>query len=90
VNVVGDDPGANIRRTHQVVLAWMITRSLARPPGVTPEEYLQLVSQTQPDHSTSLALITAAYAQTRYSAEPVSPAVAQEMARAWAQIVQPV
>ena len=88
VNVVGDDPGANIRRTYQAMLAWMAVRSLARPPGVTPEEYLQLASQTLPDHSTALALITAAYVQARYSAEPVPPAVAQETARAWAQIVQ--
>jgi hypothetical protein len=55
---------------------------------VTPEEYLQLASQTLPDHCAALALITAAYVQARYSAEPVPPAVAQETARAWAQIVQ--
>jgi hypothetical protein len=56
---------------------------------VTPEEYLQLVSQSLPDHGTSLALITAAYVQARYSAEPVPPAVAQETARAWEQIARP-
>jgi hypothetical protein len=89
-NLTGDDPRACVRRTYQAMLAWMATRDLARAPGITPEEYLQLVSQTLPEHSASLALITAAYVRARYSAELVPAAVAQETARAWEQIARPI
>ncbi len=86
--VAGDDPRAQIRRTYQALLGWAAQHDLARPAGMTPEEYLGLVGQAQPDHRPALALITAAYVQARYSLDPVPHAVAEETARAWELIAR--
>lgn len=86
--VTGDDASAQIRRTYQAFLAWTASQGVPRLPGQTPGEYLSSLSHVLPSCIEPASIITEAYVQARYSAALISPALAEEVSRAWQAIVQ--
>ncbi|MCX7840585.1 MAG: DUF4129 domain-containing protein, partial [Anaerolineae bacterium] len=83
-----DDPRAQIRRTYQALLAWADARGVSRAPGMTPYEYARALEREPGIDRAALTFITRAYVEARYSAASVDATRAQEVARAWQQIVQ--
>ena len=88
VALSGNEPHVRVRRTYQALLAWAAAHELARPPGITPERYQQLLSDGYPSHGEQFRVITAAYGFARYGAMPVSEESAVAAAAAWQQIIE--
>ena len=88
VIIQGDDPRAQIRRTYQALLAWAAERGVPRAPGQTPNEYLSSMARSFQLCAEPIGIITATYVQVRYSISSISEGSAQQVTRAWEQIMR--
>jgi Domain of unknown function (DUF4129) len=88
VKITGEDPRDRVRRTYQALLGWAAARGVPRSPGMTPNEYSQLMNRALHLYIEPIWIITEAYLAARYSAAPVSMETAEQAAQAWEQIAR--
>lgn len=86
--IIGDDPRARIRRAYQALLIWAASRGVRRSPGMTPNEYLQLMDRALHIYIEPIWTITEAYLGARYGNGTIPVAMADEAVRAWEQIAR--
>jgi hypothetical protein len=87
VALSSNDPGAQVRRIYQALLAWAAGRGIERPPAMTPDRFRRLLSDSYPQHSEQFAAITAGYDLARYGSGAISGESADAVAAAWRQIL---
>lgn len=84
--LIGESPQVRVRRTYQALLVWANGRGLARPPGLTPGDYAQVLSNAYPAYRSQFGAITSAYDQARYSPLPLPAEWADRAEVAWQQV----
>jgi hypothetical protein len=88
--LAGDDPATRVRRTYQQLLAWAAANGHTRAPGMTPDDYRDLLAAAYPAQGADFAAITAAYTLARYSPSLLPDADADRAMSAWQQILASV
>lgn len=83
VEIQGDEPGAQIRRIYQQLLALGADRGVKRRPGQTPSEYERALKISLRLENESLGIITGAYLRARYDTAPLTNKDVERVARAW-------